>query len=133
MHIIMANIHFMQEKGNTLLQFLKAAPCRAGRHLAARGGTLPRGEAPCHSFWQVIVSLTFTKSIFLTASSFLKKWLQQIALYLTLAKNCGKVPPPSPRQGASPPRSKVWIFLYIAVEICGRDCDEGFFVFGWCG
>ena len=27
----------------------------------------------------------------MTASAFIKKWLQQIALNLTLAKNCGKV------------------------------------------
>ena len=37
------------------------------------------------------------------------------------------------RQGAPSLRGKEPLlqpdFLYIAVEICGRDCDEGFFVF----
>ena len=84
-----------------------------------------RQKTPCRSFWQVVVFLVFAKSIFLTASSFLKKWLKQMALNLALAKNCGKVPLLSAARSLSCNR----IFLYIAVEICGRDCDEGFFVF----
>jgi hypothetical protein len=79
-----------------------------------------RQKTPCRSFWQVVVFLVFPKSIFLTASSFLKKWLKQMALNLALAKNCGKV---------SPLEFLNRNFCILRLKFVGGSCDEGFFVF----
>ena len=40
----------------------------------------PLKGAPCHSFWQVIVLLIFTKRTFLLTSIPRKKWLPQIPI-----------------------------------------------------
>ena len=81
-----------------------------------------RQKTPCHSFWQVVVFLVFLKSIFFISGISKEHFLDSIFVSQKMVTansskpgTCQKL-----RQGV-PPRIFEPEFLYIAVEICGRE------------
>ena len=80
---------------------------------ASAGGTLPQFLASsCIS--------GICEQHFLTASAFLKKWFLQVALNLTLAKNCGKVPETA--RCRTEGRRKLAIYLNVFKPYLGMIC-----------
>ena len=120
----------------SLLSLLRRNSAAGRRHLngagreSGRSGGYPPARPACvgHSAENTLPQFLASSCI----SSISKEhFLDSIFVSQKMVKANGSKPGTCQklRQGV-PPRIFEPEFLYIAVEICGRDCDEGFFVFG---